>query len=359
VPAVPRACARGYRSVCPSGAGVLKHERFHGFRTARCAAAGASPVATDRRPVGAKNGRYKVCPPLAGSRFPAVGRRLPFWQFPRFSPVAPAFGLPPSACSAVSAVKAVRCCRCHSALRTRNSCSRRTLRPQVSPGFRHPVFRSLFPAFGSYAQRRMAIRPCHKPSNSGQNRSKRRRFPSKRDQKGAHFVMPILTFGGVTPSGASARADFAFRKGKKARFGGAKWRPEKLSTISTKLSTIWVKRGTRQRGQAGRLRNSECGATTADGKGRTAIGQARPCFRNGASMCLALFPLPLRERVAEGRVRGWPLIAPSPPPPLPRWGERRTRHAKHVPARKPAISGQAWRPGSAFQANSFAAAASP
>jgi hypothetical protein len=42
--------------------------------------------------------------------------------------------------------------------------------------------------------------------------------------------MPILTFGGVTPSGASARAVFAFRKGKKARFGGAKWRPEKLST---------------------------------------------------------------------------------------------------------------------------------
>jgi hypothetical protein len=44
----------------------LKHERFHGFRTARCAAAGASPVATVRRPVGAKNGSYKVCPPVAG-----------------------------------------------------------------------------------------------------------------------------------------------------------------------------------------------------------------------------------------------------------------------------------------------------
>ena len=72
-----------------------------------------------------------------------------------------------------------------------------------------------------------------KPSNSGQNRSKRRRFPSKSDQKGAHFVMPILTFRGVTPSGASARAVFTFRKGKKARFGGAKWRLEKLSTIWT------------------------------------------------------------------------------------------------------------------------------
>jgi len=50
------------------------------------------------------------------------------------------------------------------------------------------------------------------PSNSGQNRSKRRHFPSKRHQKGAHFVMPILTFCGWTPSGASARAVFAFRK---------------------------------------------------------------------------------------------------------------------------------------------------
>ena len=43
--------------------------------------------------------------------------------------------------------------------------------------------------------------------------------------------MPILPFGGVTPSGASARAVLAFPKGKKTRFGGAKWRPEKLSTI--------------------------------------------------------------------------------------------------------------------------------
>ncbi|MCX5675406.1 MAG: hypothetical protein NTX87_10410, partial [Planctomycetota bacterium] len=73
------------------------------------------------------------------------------------------------------------------------------------------------------------------PSNSGQNRSKRRRFPSQREQKGAHVVMPILTFWVVTPSGASAKAVFAFRKGKKAPFGGAKWRPEKLSTIRWRL----------------------------------------------------------------------------------------------------------------------------
>ena len=84
----------------------------------------------------------------------------------------------------------------------------------------------------SYPQRRVPKSPCQKPSNSSQNRSKRRRFPSKRDQKSAHFVMPILTFWGLTPSGASARAVLAFRKGKKARFGGAKWPPEKLSTIA-------------------------------------------------------------------------------------------------------------------------------
>jgi hypothetical protein len=52
---------------------VLKHKRFHGFRTVRCAAAGASPVATVLRPIGAKNGRYKVCPPLAGSPFQIPG----------------------------------------------------------------------------------------------------------------------------------------------------------------------------------------------------------------------------------------------------------------------------------------------
>ena len=104
----------------------------------------------------------------------------------------------------------------------------------MSPGFLFAVPRSPFPAFGSYPQRRMPIRPCHKPSNSHQNRSKRRRFPSKRDQKGAHFVMPILTFWGWTPSGASARAVFAFRKGKKGAFPGPPGRVPKLSTVSTK-----------------------------------------------------------------------------------------------------------------------------
>ena len=132
-----------------------------------------------------------------GRRFPAVGRRLAFWQFPR-----------PAACPPLAG-------------------------PSVAQSL-SPFSSTFFPHWhGSCAQRRMAMSPCCKPSNSSQNRSKRRRFPSKSDQKGAHFVMPILTFWGVTPSGASARAVLAFRKGKKARFGGAKWRPEKLSTIST------------------------------------------------------------------------------------------------------------------------------
>ena len=80
-------------------------------------------------------------------------------------------------------------------------------RPVAVPRSRCCLFAS------SYAQRRMPNSPCQKPSNSSQNRSKRRRFPSKSDQKGAHFVMPILTFWVVTPSGASARAVSACRKG--------------------------------------------------------------------------------------------------------------------------------------------------
>ena len=108
--------------------------------------------------------------------------------------------------------------------------------PLASPFSRSPfpVPRSRRCLFAtSYPQRRVPKSACRKPSNSGQNRSKRRRFPSKRHQKSAHFVMPILTFWVVTPSGASARADLGFRKGKKASLGGAKWRPEKLSTICT------------------------------------------------------------------------------------------------------------------------------
>jgi len=120
--------------------------------------------------------------------------------------------------------------------------------------FPFPVSRSLFPVprsrrclfATSYPQRRMPKSACQKPSNSSQNRSKRRRFPSKSDQKGAHFVMPILTFGGVAPSGASARADLAFRRGQKGDSRGAKSPVQKLSTIYTK--------GRRARRDGGRLR---------------------------------------------------------------------------------------------------------
>ena len=114
-------------------------------------------------------------------------------------------------------------------LQMTNDKGRMTVVPDVA--FLHQVFHN-----GVCAS--VHVKSRRKPSNSCQNRSKRRRFPSKSDQKRAHFVMPILTFWGVTPSGASAKAVFAFQKGKKTRFGGAKWRPEKLSTISTKLSTI-------------------------------------------------------------------------------------------------------------------------
>jgi len=101
--------------------------------------------------------------------------------------------------------------------------------PGLSGGFRAP--RCFFAT--SYPQRRLPKSACQKPSNSSQNRSKRRRFPSKRHQKGAHFVMPILTFWGVTPSGASARAVFAFQRRHFGRFGGQKSAIRKLSTIWT------------------------------------------------------------------------------------------------------------------------------
>jgi len=114
----------------------------------------------------------------------------------------------------------------------------------------------------------MPMRPCHKPSNSSQNRSKGRQIPTKTDQKGAHFVMPILTFWGVTPSGASARAVLACRKGKKARFGGAKWRPEKLSTIC--MAALGRARGSCAAGRETRrakLRAWGCANTSAPAGG--------------------------------------------------------------------------------------------
>jgi hypothetical protein len=115
------------------------------------------------------------------SRFPAVGRRLPFWQFPRPWPLVPPClraSVPPSrSYSSAFYILDSAFCTPHCPLRTRNSfarlglqkqrtqgdcnsLSRLNLRPQVSPGFRLPVFRPPFPAFGSYPQRRMPMRPC-------------------------------------------------------------------------------------------------------------------------------------------------------------------------------------------------------
>ena len=166
----------------------------------------------------AVNGARRISPPAKWATVASLGFRPPpaeEFGFLRFNPqsaIRTAFSHPPPHSYSIAFYTP------HSALRTRNSCPCLTLRPQVSPCFLFPVPRSLFPAFGSYPQRRVPKSPCQKPSNSGQNRSKRRRFPLKSDQKGAHFVMPILTFWGVTPSGASARAVLPLRKGKKGAF---------------------------------------------------------------------------------------------------------------------------------------------
>ena len=169
-----RGCNTIYCLTLPcGGGGVRPWTAWHGWQPRP--GASHEPRATSREP-----------------RFPAVGRRVPSWQFPH-----------PAACPPLA-------------------------------GSSVPFLLHFSPHWhGSCAQRRMAMRPCCKPSNSSQNRSKRRRFPSKKVKKGAHFVMPILTFGGVTPSGASARADLASRKGKKGAFSGAPGRFQKLSTIST------------------------------------------------------------------------------------------------------------------------------
>ena len=70
--------------------------------------------------------------------------------------------------------------------------------------------------------------------------------------------MPILTFCPSTPSGASARAVLAFRKGKKTRFGGAKWRPEKLSTFSTKAASHAVILHTEVQGGSFQVAGKKC-----------------------------------------------------------------------------------------------------
>jgi len=67
------------------------------------------------------------------------------------------------------------------------------------------------------------------------NRSNGVKIVSKKVKKGAHFVMPILTFWLFTPLGASARAVFAFRKGKKGAFSG---RSGASSKVIHKLAAV-------------------------------------------------------------------------------------------------------------------------
>ena len=194
-------------------------------RVARHAAVGAPPVATLRHPVGAKNGTRRHSPPprRGEERHPWPQSAAPLG---RTTAVAKSARLWPL--REIAGVAFVQFFTLHSAL--------------LTPVPRPSHFSSIFYAYwhGSCAQRPMLIRPCCKPSNSSQNRSKRRHFPSKSDQKRAHFVMPILTFWGVTPSGASAKAVLAFRKGKKGAFSGAPGRVPKLSTIPWRL---WITPG--------------------------------------------------------------------------------------------------------------------
>jgi len=194
----------------------------------------------------------RACPPVAGSkcrwilsvprparlggfpapesRYPAVCRRLPFWQFPC-----------PSACpppASLWRVPAVRRCRCNSALRTPHSALRVAFSQQV-------IHNGVWP-YVHVANRQIRVK-------IGQNGVK---IGSKKVKKGAHFVMPILTFWGVTPSGASARAVLPLRKGHFGVLQGSKTACGKV------IHKMWITTGNppeagrpRQRRQAGRLGN--------------------------------------------------------------------------------------------------------
>jgi len=123
------------RFLRPFGADVLRHNRSHGLRTARCEAAGASPVATIRRPVGAKNGRCRVRAPHARGLFTRMARRQGACKARTLrglcvrSPALPLFSF--------------SLCILHSALRVAVNGARRTSPPAkwatvASPGSRPP-----------------------------------------------------------------------------------------------------------------------------------------------------------------------------------------------------------------------------
>jgi len=181
---------------------------------------------------------------LARSRLPVPEGR-PRLPIPCRRPPSAILAVPLSICACVPPF--LRRCCCHSAFRPPRSALPLFRSYSIALCIPHFALVTPFPAllyshrcpqvFGapfsgaygisfdsakSYPQRRMHIRPCRKPSNSSQNRSNGVKIGSKKDKKGARFVMPILTFLGWTPSGASARAVFAFRKGQKPCFRGSK-----------------------------------------------------------------------------------------------------------------------------------------
>jgi len=167
----------------------------------------------------------------------------------------------------------------------------------------------------SYPQRRVPKSACQIPSNSSQNRSKRRRFPSKSDQKRAHFVMPILTFWGVTPLGASARADFALPKGKKGAFWRRKMASGKVIHNWTAVVDNAGPFGLRRTASVSRrsfTRHGEPGRAAAHERvyptethypaGRALAGRAFGCTRRFGR---ATIPVAGSRRRLRGRHGGW------------------------------------------------------
>ena len=241
----------GFFSVAPAGAYTDRKKRLGASRLPTAYAVGYYLAPLSGLPESAVTpGHFRIPFPIPGrwpfppaeSRFPAVGRRLPFWQFPRPSACPPlagpsSLGLP--ACGLCVRSPALpwssfsRCILCFAlvtpapALVYKNGC------PQVSG--------CPFPAPGSplLGVIHNGVWPCvHvKTIKFGSKSVKKATFSVKKASKRRAFRHAHLNIWGGTPSGASARAVFAFRNGKKARWGRAKWRPEKLSTICAKLGT--------------------------------------------------------------------------------------------------------------------------
>jgi len=194
-------------------------------------------VATVRRPVGAKNGRYKVCPPVATVRRPvgagAAGFRGRCNSRSRLD-------LSAEGTIGCATWRPFRAVTARSALRDFRFSVPSCLCATVPPPPR-PFFVDFLP-IGMEVVHIGVCTSVHVVNRqnrvkTGQNGVK---IVSKNDQKRAQIVMPILTFGGVIPSGASAKAVLASRRGKKGAFRGAKSPGQKLSTSWRRL---WITPG--------------------------------------------------------------------------------------------------------------------